>query len=256
MLNQYLSYPCDYDFPNPLFSQNKDGLIAIGADLSPKTLRYAYAHGFFPWFDDESPIMWWSPNPRCVIYPHTFSPSKTLARKLKNSNWTFTLNRDFSAVINACSEARSYSDGTWITGDMINAYSQLHHLGDAHSVEIWQDKQLIGGLYGIKLGQAFFGESMFHKVTDASKVAFFALMKICQLSDFAWVDCQLPNAHLLSLGANVISREQFLTDLPKQIHQASCDWSAIFEQKFTVKDLLLNCPIINKSNQLHLKQPS
>lgn len=244
-------YPCAYNFPNPLTANlDDDGLVGMGADLSPQTLRYAYAHGIFPWFNDDDPIMWWSPNPRCVIYPHTFSPSKSLTRKLKNSDWTFTLNRDFSAVINACSEARSYSNGTWITGDMIDAYTELHQLGDAHSVEIWQDNQLIGGLYGVKLGQAFFGESMFHKVTDASKVAFFALMKICQISNFAWVDCQLPNNHLLSLGASVISREQFLSELPKQIYQKSTDWTAINNQQISVKSLFLHSPIHNENQQL------
>lgn len=253
MQTQQFHYPCAYDFPNPLTANlDDDGLVGMGADLSPQTLRYAYAHGIFPWFNDGDPIMWWSPNPRCVIYPHTFSPSKSLARKLKNNDWTFTLNRDFSAVINACSDARSYSNGTWITGDMIDAYTQLHQLGDAHSVEIWQDKQLLGGLYGIKLGQAFFGESMFHKVTDASKVAFFALMKICQISKFAWVDCQLPNEHLLSLGASVISREQFLTELPKQIYQPSCDWTTIVNKNISIKELFLDNPIDNHQNRLIL----
>lgn len=254
MLMVYNSYPCDYDFPNPKYCDNDDGLVAVGADLSPKTLRYAYAHGIFPWFDDDNPIMWWSPNPRCVIYPHDFLPSKTLARKLKNSNWTMTINRDFSAVINACSQARKYSDGTWITNEMISAYQTLHELGDAHSIEIWQDGTLIGGLYGIKLGQAFFGESMFHTVTDASKVAFFGLMKLCRLSGFDWVDCQLVNDHLLSLGASVISRDEFLANLPTKIHQKTCDWSNINSQPIPVKSLFLDTPIINKNNRLIFSQ--
>lgn len=237
-----LPYPCTYDFPNPLDCDNDDGLIGIGADLSPQTLRYAYAHGFFPWFNEGDPIMWWSPNPRCVIYPHTFSPSKSLARKLKNSDWILTVNRDFLAVIQGCSDARAYSEGTWITDDMITAYYDLHRLGDAVSIEVWQQDDLIGGLYGVKLGQAFFGESMFHTVTDASKLAFFGLMKLCELSNFAWVDCQLPNPHLLSLGASVISRNEFLTDLPKQVFKPSCNWSPLIGKSFAVKDLLTDSP--------------
>ena len=250
MKNQNLSYPCQYDFPNPLYCENDDGLIAVGGDLQPQTLRYAYAHGFFPWFNAGDPIMWWSPNPRCIIYPHTFTPSKTLSRKLKNSDWHLTINHDFLAVIQGCSDARKYAQSTWITDDMITAYHNLHQLGDAVSIEIWENENLIGGLYGIKLGQAFFGESMFHRATDASKVAFFCLMKLCELSKFAWVDCQLPNDHLLSLGAGVISREQFLSELPKQIAQQSCDWSALYGQKISVKDLFLKNPIINKNNAL------
>lgn len=240
---QAVAYPCAYDFPNPLDCDNDEGLIAIGADLSPQTLRYAYAHGIFPWFNDGDPILWWSPNPRCVIYPHTYQPSKSLTRTLKKGDWHISINLDFLAVIQGCSDARTYSDSTWITEEMITAYHRLHKLGDAISVEIWDGDELIGGLYGIKLGQAFFGESMFHKATDASKVAFFALMKLCEWSNFAWVDCQMPNDYLLSLGAKVISREQFLTDLPKQVFQQSCDWSAIYGRKIAVNDLFLNASI-------------
>ncbi len=244
-------YPCDFDFPNPLTCDD-DGLVGIGADLSPQTLRYAYAHGFFPWFNEGDPIMWWSPNPRCVIYPKTFTPSKTLARRLKNSDWQLSVNRDFPAVIQACSEARVYAQGTWITKDMTAAYNRLHTLGDAVSIEVWQKEALIGGLYGIKLGQAFFGESMFHRVTDASKVAFFGLMKLGELSNFAWVDCQLPNDHLLSLGASVISRTAFLRDLPNQVFQTSCDWSALYGQKIAVKDVFLAKPVVNNKESLIL----
>ncbi|ELA09606.1 leucyl/phenylalanyl-tRNA--protein transferase [Moraxella macacae 0408225] len=246
------NYACAYNFPNPLFCQNNDGLIAIGADLSVNTLRYAYAHGMFPWFNHGDPIMWWSPNPRCIIYPHTFKPSKTLIRKLKNSGWTVSVNADFLSVIQNCCNTRAHSQGTWISDEMINAYYALHKQGDAISVEVWDHDTLIGGLYGVKLGQAFFGESMFHHVTDASKAAFFALMVLCRLSNFAWVDCQLPNTHLLSLGASVIGREQFLHELARQVSQNSCVWSMIFAQKIQAKDLLLNCPIVNKNNCLTL----
>lgn len=228
----------------------------MGADLSPQTLRHAYAHGIFPWFNDGDPILWWSPNPRCVIYPHTYQPSKSLSRTLKKSDWHISINLDFLAVIQGCSDARAYAPNgdkaTWITEDMITAYHRLHQLGDAVSVEVWDGDELIGGLYGIKLGQAFFGESMFHRATDASKVAFFGLMKLCEISDFAWVDCQLPNEHLLSLGASVISREEFLTNLPTQVCQPSCDWSTLYGQKIAVKELFLTEPIINQHDCLIL----
>lgn len=250
--HQHINHSCQYDFPNPLHCDDNHGLVAIGADLSPQTLRYAYAHGLFPWFNDGDPIMWWSPNPRCVIYPHTYQPSKSLSRKLKKSDWQITINSDFLSVIQGCVDARVCTDGTWITEEMITAYHQLHHLGDAVSVEVWDDDNLIGGLYGIKLGQAFFGESMFHRVTDASKVAFFALMTLCRLSNFAWVDCQLPNEHLLSLGASVISRDVFLTSLPKQVYQPSCNWSTLYQHKIAVKALFLAEPIVNQHHHLRL----
>lgn len=262
-LSQFLSQnPCPYEFRTSLNNAlaeedgNDDGLIAIGGDLHPSTLISAYSQGIFPWFNEGEPIAWWSPSPRCVIYPHQFSPSKTLKRTAKSKNWFITINRNFTEVIQACSEARAYADGTWINSDMISAYTELNKLGFAYSVEVWdahpleENTHLIGGLYGLKLGQAFFGESMFHRVTDASKVAFWALMRLCERSNFAWVDCQLPNNHLMSLGAEILPRKVFLADLPKQIFKESCDWTALMGQSFAVKILLDDLPFgILQENQ-------
>lgn len=247
------NYSCEYQFPDPtLIDPKGEGLIAFGGDLAPNTLRYAYAHGMFPWFNDGEPIAWWSPEPRCIIYPDKFSPSKSLKRRIKTCGWQVSINQDFLAVIQACTDSRSYSHETWINQAMIDAYYKLYQLGDAVSIEVWQENQLIGGLYGLKLGQAFFGESMFHRQTDASKVAFFVLMKLCQLSKFQWVDCQLPNNHLLNLGATIIPRQQFLTELKLNIQKQSCDWSTLFNQKFNVKQLLTESPILYQSHQLYI----
>ncbi|MFW2177239.1 MULTISPECIES: leucyl/phenylalanyl-tRNA--protein transferase [unclassified Moraxella] len=233
---------CRYDFPTPhqiaQIDPNGEGLIGIGADLACDTLIEAYRHGIFPWFSEGNPIAWYCPDPRCIIYPQDFQPSKSLSRRIKNSDWTLRINTDFAQVIHACAEVRAYADGTWIGEDMIEAYTQLHHQGIAHSVEVWDGETLIGGLYGLKLGQAFFGESMFHRVTDASKVAFFGLMKLCQASDFAWVDCQLPNEHLISLGAVTLPREQFLAQLAIQIDLPSYDWSKLSDKHIKVSELL------------------
>lgn len=232
---------CRYAFPDPrLADPQGEGLVAVGGDLQPDTLVCAYRQGMFPWFNEGDPIMWWSPEPRCIIEPHQFRPSKSLTRRLKTSAWTITLNQAFASVIHACSEPRDYAQDTWINTDMITAYQGLHQQGLAYSIEVWEADTLIGGLYGLKLGQAFFGESMFHRVTDASKVAFFALMRLCALSGFRWVDCQLPNDHLLSLGASVVSRDQFLDMLAQQIDRDSCDWSGLTAKRLAASKLLDN----------------
>ena len=237
--------PCRYEFPDPrLADPEGEGLVAVGGDLAPDTLICAYRQGIFPWFSEGDPIMWWSPEPRCIIDPHQFSPSKSLKRHLKHSDWIITLNRDFTAVIQACSEARAYANDTWINPEMIAAYQVLYQQNIAYSIEVWDNEnQLIGGLYGLKIGQAFFGESMFHRRTDASKVAFFALMRLCAQSGFRWVDCQLPNAHLLSLGASVVDRDNFLTLLDEQIDLPSCDWSSLVGQCLPASTLLTPTPL-------------
>ncbi len=227
---------CRYQFPNPIEADPDGvGLIAVGGDLATDTLRYAYTHGMFPWFNEDEPIAWWSPDPRCLIYPETFTPSHSLKRRLKTCDWQISINQDFSNVIHACASIRQ-QQGTWINSAMIDAYNQLHQQGDAYSVEIWAENDLIGGLYGLKFGQAFFGESMFHRQTDASKVAFYCLMQLCRLSGFRWVDCQLPNNHLLSLGATTMPRQQFLTELSQQLSQKSCDWRPVLNQRFHVQN--------------------
>lgn len=241
----------NYIFPNQLQADPYgDGLVAMGGDLEPATLLAAYQHGIFPWFNQGEPIAWWSPEPRCVIYSTQFKPSKSLKRRIKTAPWDITLNQAFDEVIKACAQSRAYADGTWISDDIIAAYNKLHQLGYAHSVEVWYEDELIGGLYGLKLGQAFFGESMFHRQTDASKVAFTALMTLCQASNFPWVDCQLSNNHLLNLGAVIIPRQAFLQALSQQLALPSCDWSRLSQQRLPIINLLNDQPFINHDQQL------
>ena len=220
-----------FEFPNPIeVDPQHTGLIAMGADLAPATLISAYCQGMFPWFNDDEPIAWWCPEPRCVIAPSDYNPSKSLRRTAQKNDWQITLNQSFKEVIKNCSLPRSYSEDTWIHEEMRDAYLSLHELGFAHSIEVWQvgdyedDRQLIGGLYGLKIGSIYFGESMFHHVTDASKMAFWALMRLCEVSDMPLVDCQLPNPHLMSLGAQTLERSEFLQLLPTLTHQLSIDW--------------------------------
>lgn len=226
-----------YDFPNPITADpQRTGLIAMGADLAPATLISAYCQGLFPWFNDDEPIAWWCPEPRCVIAPSHYQPSKSLRRTAKKSAWKITLNQAFDPVIQNCSLPRSYSEDTWIHEEMIEAYLTLHQLGFAHSIEVWQAAdtdtdtddswRLIGGLYGLKIGNIYFGESMFHTVTDASKIAFWALMRLCDYSNIPLVDCQLPNPHLMSLGAQTLERPQFLKLLTELTGQQGLGWQA------------------------------
>lgn len=237
-----------YDFPNPIEADPQhSGLIAMGADLSPATLLSAYCQGMFPWFNEDEPIAWWCPEPRCVIAPSDYKPSKSLRRTAKKSDWQITINQAFDDVIQNCSLPRSYAQDTWIHEEMVDAYLHLHQLGFAHSIEVWQPsvcqatdspavhtgdevnnsgRQLIGGLYGLRIGSIYFGESMFHTVTDASKVAFWSLMRLCDYSHIPVVDCQLPNPHLMSLGAQTLERQHFLDLLPKLTSQQGISWQA------------------------------
>lgn len=218
-----------YDFPNPEQADpNHHELIAIGADLEAQTLLHAYSIGLFPWFNEGEPIAWYSPSPRCVIYPQHYKASKSLIREIKKSSYYVNINHNFAQVIQACSAPRVYSQDTWISPQMQQAYIHLHELGYAISIEIYDEHQLIGGLYGLKIGQAFFGESMFHTRTNASKMAFFVLNQLCQYSQFKWIDCQLPNDHLMSLGAQTLERREFLQQLPIQIRLADVDWSPLY----------------------------
>lgn len=201
-------------FPDPRQAE-ADGLLAIGGDLSAERLVASYFHGIFPWFNEDSEhIMWWSPTPRLVLYPSKFKLSKSLRQKIRRKTFEIRLDTAFEEVIRACGNApRDEQDGTWITEKMITAYINLHELGLAHSVECWQDDKLVGGLYGISLGRSFFGESMFHAVSDASKVAFYSLSQLALKLDFHFIDCQMKTDHLVSLGAEEISRDSFLTQL-------------------------------------------
>ncbi|AMT96118.1 MULTISPECIES: leucyl/phenylalanyl-tRNA--protein transferase [Psychrobacter] len=219
-----------YDFPDPTSIDPEGiGLVAMGGDLASDTLISAYAQGLFPWFNEDEPIAWWCPEPRCVVVPSDYQPSKSLRKQARRERWQLTLNQAFDDVIRACSLPRSdglpEGEHTWIHEEMIEAYTNLHAQGFAHSIEVWNDQgQLIGGLYGLKLGGIYFGESMFHYVSNASKLAFWGLMRLCEQSQVALVDCQLPNDHLMSLGATTVPRAEFLTQLDTLIRAGSVKW--------------------------------
>lgn len=182
-------------------------MLAIGGALSPEWLLEAYRHGIFPWFDSDQPILWWSPDPRCILFPDKFKCSRSLKKSLQNKGFELRIDTSFDEVIEACSAPRPSQGGTWITHEMKQAYRDLHSLGHAHSYEIWQEDILAGGLYGIRLGGVFAGESMFSRVADSSKAALFYLSKE---PGIRLIDCQIDNPHLSSLGAENISRSKFL----------------------------------------------
>lgn len=186
-----------------------DGLLAAGGDLSETRLLYAYRHGIFPWFDDGQPILWWSPDPRCIIRPDEFHLSRRLSRYLRQSGFEVSFNTAFDEVIAICAEDREGQQGTWITTEMMDAYSQLHKNGWAHSIEVWSDGALSGGLYGLAIGKAFFGESMFSRHSNASKAAMLALCQLLEQAGFAVLDCQVESPHLVSLGATLVPRAEF-----------------------------------------------
>lgn len=187
-----------------------DGLLAIGGCLSKKRLINAYRKGIFPWYNPGEPILWWSPDPRLVLFPDKLVISRSLRKTLRQNSFLVTFDQAFSEVINGCAEPRAEQSGTWITADIRQAYLELHQLGIAHSVETWSDSELVGGLYGVALGQVFFGESMFHTKTDASKVAFAVLVEKLKSWDYQLIDCQIHSNHLVSLGAEEIPRDRFV----------------------------------------------
>lgn len=203
----------DMSFP-PVRLTHESGILAIGGDLSTTRLRLAYRSGIFPWFEDGEPITWWSPDPRMVLFLAELKVSKSMRNVLNRKQFRVTYNTCFREVIKNCQAVeRVGQDGTWITDDMIEAYVQLHEEGIAKSVEVWEGEQLVGGLYGIDLGHIFCGESMFSKVSNASKIAFVSLVEQLKLGDYKLLDCQVYNDHLASLGAREISRERFLSFL-------------------------------------------
>lgn len=202
--------PEHIEFPSSrLALQDPSGLLAIGGDLSPAWLLAAYRRGIFPWYSDDQPILWWSPSPRCVVFPKQFRIGRTLRKVLRRGVFRVTFDTAFNEVIEACRGPRADAEGTWITDEMRDAYANMHRLGHAHSVEVWRDDILVGGLYGMAAGRVFFGESMFHRVTDASKVAFVHLVRQLELWGCPLIDCQVSNPHLASLGAVEVSREDF-----------------------------------------------
>lgn len=190
-----------------------NGLLAVGGDLSIERLLTAYRSGIFPWYSNGQPILWWSPNPRAVLYLDKLKISRSLKKTLRKDNYELRLDSAFMQVIDACASARGPATGTWITEEMAYAYQRLHEQGYAHSIEVWRDHRLVGGLYGVSLGKVFFGESMFSRERDASKIALTALVKHLQKFEFAFIDCQVASAHLSSLGACNIPRQRFIHEL-------------------------------------------
>lgn len=207
VLNDRLEFP-------PLETANAEGLLAVGGNLSPERLLLAYRSGIFPWFNDDSLILWWSPDPRMVLFPEKLKISKSMRKVLKNDEFTLTKNQCFTEVVKHCSKVeRKDQEGTWITKDMLNAYTQLHEMGFAKSYEVWQKDKLVGGLYGIDLGTVFCGESMFSLVSNASKFAFIKLSQELEKKKYKLIDCQVYTNHLKSLGAEEIAREVFISYL-------------------------------------------
>jgi len=203
----------DLVFPSPYLA-SKEGLLAIGGDLSLNRLLLAYSNGIFPWYSEGEPILWWSPDPRLVLYPAELKVSRSLKKIIKQNAFEITMDRAFEEVITECARVRlENGEGTWIVADMIQAFCRLHESGLAHSVEVWQDNRLAGGLYGMSLGGCFFGESMFTRITNASKVALVALVKHLRPLGFALIDCQITTAHLTRFGAREISRSRYLDEL-------------------------------------------
>jgi leucyl/phenylalanyl-tRNA---protein transferase len=206
-------------FPDPSLAE-PDGLLAVGGDLSPDRLLAAYASGIFPWFGEESPILWWSPDPRFVLFPRELHVSRSLERTLRRGRYGFRADTAFDQVIRRCaSKDRPGQDGTWITSGMVEAYERLHRMGFAHSFEAWSGKELAGGLYGVSLGSAFFGESMFADRPDASKAAFATAVRWLAARGVELVDCQVRTGHLETLGARAIPRRRFLERLGEALRR-------------------------------------
>ncbi|HEC20319.1 MAG TPA: leucyl/phenylalanyl-tRNA--protein transferase [Gammaproteobacteria bacterium] len=216
-----------FEFPDvSLALEEPDGLLAIGGDLKPQRLLSAYRQGIFPWYNEGQPILWWAPNPRAVLFPSKLKISRSLAKTLRNKAFKVTLDQAFEMVIEACSQPRDHEThpGTWITHEMKQAYLKLHQQGAAHSAECWLDGKLVGGLYGVSIGRAFFGESMFTQRRDASKVAFVTLVQQLAQWKFGLVDCQIHSQHLKSLGAENIDREEFRELLDIFCEQPEPEW--------------------------------
>ena len=208
--------PIDYDFP-PLDAASPEGLLAIGGDLCPDRILSAYRKGIFPWFSGDQPILWWSPNPRAVLLPSKIRISRSLKKNIRNRGFRITTDQAFVDVVKECAKDREQQKGTWITTEMRDAYTALHSRGHAHSVETWQNGELVGGLYGISIGKAFFGESMFARVTDSSKTALVGLSTLLTNWEYHFIDCQVRSSHLDSLGAKCIPRNQFSKMLERAI---------------------------------------
>lgn len=210
-----------------------NGLLAAGGDLSPQRLIEAYRCGIFPWFNQGDPILWWSPDPRMVLFPAELKISRSLRKTLKKADYTIRIDSAFNRVVQACAAPRKEQAGTWIHDEMIAAYTALHEMGWAHSIETWIEGELVGGLYGVAQGKMFFGESMFSRTTDASKVAFVHLVRYLERRGFKMIDCQMKTAHLASFGAREISRKEFslklkeLVNYPERVDKWCADYESL-----------------------------
>jgi leucyl/phenylalanyl-tRNA--protein transferase len=211
-------------FPSPQLARD-DGLLAVGGDLAPERLLLAYRLGIFPWYGTGEPILWWSPDPRLVLFPPELKISRRLARTIRQGRFRIEFDRDFAQVIHLCGETRRHTGGTWLDQPLIEAFRRLHQLGYAHSVECYQGERLVGGLYGLALDRVFFGESMFSLVPDSSKIALTALVGYLTSRNFAIIDCQVRTDHLLTLGAREISGERFSRLLRENIAHTAPDGS-------------------------------
>lgn len=219
-------------FPPPHLA-TREGLLAVGGDLSRERLLLAYRQGIFPWFSEGEPILWWSPDPRLVLYPLKLRLSSSLKKRIRQRRYMLTIDHAFESVIKECSRIRrKHQDGTWIVESMVDAYLGLHHDGLAHSVEAWQEDHLVGGLYGVSLGRCFFGESMFSRVSDASKVALTGLVQFLTSLKFELIDCQVPTGHLMTLGATEIPRKRFLSELEGALKSPTLagSWTDLFRR--------------------------
>ena len=206
------SFTRKYNFP-PLETSSPEGIVAIGGDLNTERLLIAYLNGIFPWYNANQPIIWWSPNPRLILYPEQMHVSRTLKKILRKNEFSVTIDQEFAGVIRQCAVNTKTRPSTWITSDMEDAYNSLFRLGFAHSIETWKDNELVGGLYGIAIGKAFFGESMFSRKANASKVALRVLCLLLQKWNYRFIDCQVVSTHMISLGAKSISRTDFISQL-------------------------------------------
>jgi leucyl/phenylalanyl-tRNA--protein transferase len=225
----YRLHPDHYLFPDPDLAED-DGLLAIGGDLSPQRLLVAYGMGIFPWYNPEDPILWWSPDPRLVLFPEEVKISHSMRPLFNRAAYRVTFDRNFDTIIRKCRfNKRKHQQGTWISDDIIDAYTALHRMGFAHSVEVWQEDEIVGGLYGISTGKCFFGESMFAEASNASKFGLITLCQKLRARNFFLIDCQQETLHLTSMGARCIPRTEFLDILEKSRMEESLtgDWGSL-----------------------------
>lgn len=226
--------------PTDMALDDPNGLLAAGGDLSPERLLNAYARGIFPWYQEGQPILWWSPNPRLIMRPKHCHVSRSLAKFLRRTTWTVWIDRQFSQVIQLCGQVRETDQGTWITPEMVRAYVALHTMGYAHSIEVYEnDRELVGGLYGVSIGDTFFGESMFSLKSNASKMALVYLARLLTHNGFTMIDCQITSRHLLSLGAVEVPRADFEQELragltPDRIGETQKLWQRVRHQGVSI----------------------